>query len=100
MGRSQTFALLPQDRSLLELSRYFRSVAAFLGNDSGITHLAAYLGCPTIALFGPTDPGNGDRSASLTHHLKTKLEDISVDEVLTVIRGRLPKSPNFHWMPN
>ena len=28
----------------------------FVGNDSGTTHLAAYLGVPTIALFGPTDP--------------------------------------------
>lgn len=29
---------------------------AFVGNDSGITHLAAAVGCPTIALFGPSDP--------------------------------------------
>jgi len=28
----------------------------FLGNDSGVTHLAAAVGTPTIALFGPTDP--------------------------------------------
>jgi ADP-heptose:LPS heptosyltransferase len=28
----------------------------FIGNDSGITHLAAALGVPTIALFGPTEP--------------------------------------------
>ncbi|HYA03357.1 MAG TPA: glycosyltransferase family 9 protein [Syntrophobacteria bacterium] len=30
--------------------------ALYLGNDSGITHLAAACGIPTIALFGPTDP--------------------------------------------
>jgi heptosyltransferase-2 len=29
----------------------------FVGNDSGITHLAAAAGVPTIAVFGPTDPG-------------------------------------------
>jgi ADP-heptose:LPS heptosyltransferase len=30
----------------------------FLGNDSGLTHLAAALGGPAVvALFGPTDPG-------------------------------------------
>ena len=29
---------------------------AFLGNDSGLTHVAANLGLPTIAVFGPTDP--------------------------------------------
>jgi heptosyltransferase-2 len=28
----------------------------FLGNDSGVTHLAAAFGAPTLALFGPTDP--------------------------------------------
>jgi heptosyltransferase-3 len=29
---------------------------AFVGNDSGVTHLAAGMGVRTIALFGPTDP--------------------------------------------
>ena len=29
---------------------------AYLGNDSGITHLAALTGTPTVAVFGPTDP--------------------------------------------
>ncbi len=28
----------------------------FIGNDSGVTHLAAATGTPTIAIFGPTDP--------------------------------------------
>ena len=28
----------------------------YLGNDSGITHLAAACGTPTVALFGPTNP--------------------------------------------
>lgn len=28
----------------------------YIGHDSGVTHLAALLGVPTIALFGPTDP--------------------------------------------
>ena len=28
----------------------------FVGNDSGITHLAAAVGTPTITIFGPTDP--------------------------------------------
>jgi ADP-heptose:LPS heptosyltransferase len=28
----------------------------YVGNDSGITHLAAAVGTPVLALFGPTDP--------------------------------------------
>lgn len=27
-----------------------------VGNDAGTTHLAVMAGCPTVALFGPTDP--------------------------------------------
>jgi heptosyltransferase-3 len=29
---------------------------AFIGNDSGMAHLAAGVGCRTVALFGPSDP--------------------------------------------
>jgi ADP-heptose:LPS heptosyltransferase len=75
--------LLPQNLSLIELSRYLRTVRGFIGNDSGITHLAAYCGCPTIALFGSTDPrvwGPVGRRSRIIW--KTKLEDISIDEVL------------------
>ena len=42
--------------SLPDLARVFGSNRLFIGNDSGITHLAAAVGCPTIAIFGPTDP--------------------------------------------
>jgi len=28
----------------------------YVGNDSGLTHLAGALGIPTVAIFGPTDP--------------------------------------------
>ena len=28
----------------------------YVGNDSGVTHLAAAAGCPTVALFGASDP--------------------------------------------
>lgn len=42
-------------RSVVELARSMRGARAYVGNDSGTTHLAALLGLPTIALFGPTD---------------------------------------------
>ena len=41
---------LPVLAALLSLSR------GFVGNDSGVTHLAAAVKARTIALFGPTDP--------------------------------------------
>jgi len=42
--------------SLVQLAGVLKSCTAYVGNDSGITHLAATLGVPTIAIFGPTDP--------------------------------------------
>jgi len=42
--------------SLVELGAQLATAALYVGNDSGITHLAAAVGCPTVAIFGPTDP--------------------------------------------
>jgi ADP-heptose:LPS heptosyltransferase len=44
--------------SVRELAGFLVHAALFVGNDSGVTHLAAAIGVPTIALFGPTDPAN------------------------------------------
>ena len=38
---------------LVELAAVLERCTAFVGNDSGITHLAAAVGTPTVALFGP-----------------------------------------------
>lgn len=42
--------------SLVDLATHLGAACDYIGNDSGITHLAAAVGCPTIALFGPTNP--------------------------------------------
>ena len=41
---------------LYELARWLAGARIYVGNDSGITHLAAAVGTPVLALFGPTDP--------------------------------------------
>jgi len=41
---------------ILEFARRLKGAKAFVGNDSGFSHLAGYLGLPTIAVFGPTNP--------------------------------------------
>lgn len=43
-------------RTPLQLADDLAAADAFVGNDSGATHLAAMLGVPTVAVFGPTDP--------------------------------------------
>jgi ADP-heptose:LPS heptosyltransferase len=42
--------------SLVELGACLANTQLYIGNDSGITHLAAAVGCETVALFGPTEP--------------------------------------------
>lgn len=42
--------------SLDALIPWLASASVYIGNDSGISHLAAACGVPVVALFGPTDP--------------------------------------------
>jgi ADP-heptose:LPS heptosyltransferase len=42
--------------NLYDLACRLGGARLYIGNDSGITHLAAAAGAPVIALFGPTDP--------------------------------------------
>ena len=42
--------------SLVELASALSFCKGYVGNDSGITHIAAALGIPVVALYGPTDP--------------------------------------------
>jgi ADP-heptose:LPS heptosyltransferase len=41
---------------LYQLACHLAQASLYVGNDSGITHLAAAVGTPVLALFGPTDP--------------------------------------------
>ena len=47
-----------RETSLRRLAALLSQGSLFVGNDSGVTHLAAISGIPTVALFGPTDPAN------------------------------------------
>lgn len=44
------------DPSLDALMGLLSLAAAYVGNDSGVTHLAAAMGVSAVAIFGPTDP--------------------------------------------
>ena len=37
-------------------ARWLAAARVYVGNDSGISHLAAACGVPCVVLFGPTDP--------------------------------------------
>jgi heptosyltransferase-3 len=43
-------------RSWPELATLLDGARVYVGPDTSVTHLAAACGCPTVALYGPTDP--------------------------------------------
>jgi ADP-heptose:LPS heptosyltransferase len=48
--------VLARNLTLTQAAALLARSDVYIGNDSGITHLAAALGAPTIAIFGPSDP--------------------------------------------
>jgi heptosyltransferase-1 len=82
-----------------------RRMTVLVGGDSGPTHLAAALGIPLVALFGPTDPKrNGPRGpgakvvlrdpASVTSYKRSSTEDpglakVSVETVRNAVESLL-----------
>ncbi|MFN4318946.1 MAG: glycosyltransferase family 9 protein [Aquificaceae bacterium] len=60
--------------SPLEIAKALKGARLFIGNDSGISHLASYCGIPTFVFYGPTDPivwrPIGERLFQISLHLK------------------------------
>jgi heptosyltransferase III len=57
----------------------------FVGNDSGISHLAAAFGAPVLAMFGPTDPAVWSPVGRRVRTLRSSdgtMAGLSVEEVL------------------
>jgi heptosyltransferase III len=82
-------AALPEARDLVgilslpEAAAVLERAALFLGNDSGLMHLSAATGAPTIGLFGPTDAStyrpSGHRATSV---VAASMDAIPVEQVL------------------
>jgi len=51
-----TDCVVARNLPLRVLGAVLARAGLFVGNDSGVSHLAAAAGAPTLALFGPTDP--------------------------------------------
>lgn len=59
----------------------------FLCNDTGLTHVAGAVGTPTLALFGPTDPGLWLPRSAAMRHLRAEDGSLSALDVDTVWRN-------------
>ena len=75
---------------LLEAASIMNRAKLFIGNDSGLGHMAASVGCKTLTLFGPGNyqryrPWHSEGSVLLSPN--SKLENLAVDDVLKKVEG-------------
>lgn len=75
--------------SLPRLAGILSVCNAYVGNDSGVTHLAALVGCPTLAVFGPTDPAMWGPRGPHVKILQDKEGWVGVDTVVSSVLGNL-----------
>ena len=96
IGTPPTSALLQTvvNAPLVEIAEHLRHYNVYFGNDSGITHLAAMLGIPTIVLFGPSSPTmwkpvGPDVQVLYEHELEDIAAKIVLDEIMMIINTQL-----------
>ena len=92
-------AALPDARDLVgalslpEAAAVLQRASLFIGNDSGLMHLSAAAGAPTIGLFGPTDASTyGPAGPLATAVVGVSMDAITVAQVVeavTQMRARL-----------
>jgi len=85
-----TGAVVARSLPLRRLGAVLARAGLFLGNDSGVAHLAAACGTRTLALFGPTDPAQWSPVGPEVRTLRAptgRLEDLDVEEVVAAAGG-------------
>ena len=63
----------------------------FVGNDSGVSHLAAAAGAPGVVIFGPTDPDRWRPLGRVRVVRAPKLADLTPTEVASALKETLLK---------
>jgi heptosyltransferase-3 len=83
---SSTLLTTLVDASLCTVAQQLQHCLGYIGNDSGISHLAALLAIPTLVLFGPSDPATWRPYGSTTRVLyEPVLTNLATDTVLYTI---------------
>ena len=91
VGEEGVFVL--RDEALPRVAACFERCEAYVGNDSGMTHMAAAVRTPTLALFGPTDPRLwrplARQAATMTPEAGENLAQVSPERVFGSLEGLL-----------
>ena len=82
--------------SLRETMGVLSHLTLFVGNDTGVNHIAAALGVPTVGLFGPTSApkwGNVGPRAAVLAAPEGQIDRIRAEDVLAAARRLLAGGP-------
>jgi glycosyl transferase family 9 (putative heptosyltransferase) len=85
-------AVVARGLGVRALGAVLAGAGLFIGHDSGVSHLAAAWGAPTLALFGPTDPAIWAPVGPRVRVLRAprgQMEALTVDAVLSAARSPL-----------
>lgn len=81
---------------LYDLACWLAAAGIYIGNDSGPTHLAAAVGSPVVALFGPTDPGVwAPRGPNVEIIAESALDEITVGRLVSLL-DKFPRASFWH----
>ena len=78
-----------RDQPLSTVAGLARLAAGFVGNDSGVSHLAAAAGAPGVAIFGPTDPDRWRPLGRVRIVRASKFIDLTPAEVASALKEML-----------
>jgi ADP-heptose:LPS heptosyltransferase len=85
LGEKTYFKNLVGKTDLLKVSALIKSSDLFIGNDSGLLHIANALNVPSVGIFGPTSPE----------------QDVSfMNKNVVVIKHKVPCSPCYVHQPD
>lgn len=90
MGRLSSAAEVVAPESYVALLDELLAARAYVGNDSGPSHLAGIVGVPTVALFGPSNPDHWRPLGPGVRVVRgASMEEIDVDRVASELQSAM-----------
>ena len=76
-------------KDVMALAELLLYSSLYIGNDSGVSHLAGFVGTPTIALYKTTDPGIWGVLGKNVAHITAEDEDSALLMILDYLRKQM-----------
>ncbi len=84
---------IERPKNVEALSDLLSRASLYIGNDSGVSHLAGFVGVPTIAIYKITDPKIWGVSGKNVVHISTDDEKSALRQIQEYLIERRPYFP-------